>query len=154
MTDKVEDNEICAKMKAIDQITTKFGMPKLPKKKLDKNLLSGENKKTIAQVDAKPVYFDEIAPGLNGVGRIIKYNNHSISKFQTDDGKDEDMTGMGLMNEKPENCEIVEMIDGEIANGKKNGYSKTYGADGSVEVGFFEDDLPKGKFVKFDYQGE
>lgn len=142
------------KMKAIDQITSNFGLsrvPKLDKKNLDPRNIS--KKKTIANVDAKPIYYDELAAGIDGYARIIKYINHSISKYQTDDGKDEDYTGFGLINEKSENLEIVEVSEGHFTNGKKDGYCRVISGDGSAEVGFFEDDEPKGKYCKYNLDG-
>jgi len=155
LTDKVEEQEVMRQMKAIDQITSNFGMPRAPK--LDKKALADPRnvikKKTIANVDAKPVYYDELAEGINGYARIIKYVNHSISKYQTDDGKEEDYTGFGLVNEKSENLEIVEVTEGQFEEGKKQGYCRVISADGSCEVGFFDEDLPKGKFAKYNLDG-
>ena len=132
------------KMKAIDQVNTGFGLPRAPK--IDKKNLNVVKKKTIANVDAKPVYYDELATGIDGYARVIKYVNHSISKYQTEDGKEEDYSGFGLVNEKSENLEIVEVSEGQFKDGKKQGYCRVISADGSCEVGFFDDDLPKGKF--------
>lgn len=110
-------------------------------------------KKTIANVDSQPIYYDELASGIDGHARIIKYVNHSISKYQTEDGKDEDYSGFGLINEKSENLEIVEVSEGYFKDGKKNGYCRVISADGSCEVGFFEDDEPKGKYCKYALDG-
>lgn len=140
------------KMKAIDQVSTRFGMPsKADIKK--KSAGQFEKHKTIANVDSQPIYYDECATGIDGHARIIKYVNHSISKYQTQDGKDEDHTGFGLINEKPENLEIVEVSEGFFKDGKKNGYCRVISADGSCEVGFYEDDEPKGKFCKYNPDG-
>ena len=48
------------------------------------------------------------------------------------------------------NLELLQIDEGLFQNGKKNGYCRVIDAvTGQVSCGFFKDDLPNGKHIKF-----
>lgn len=154
--EKIEDKDLQTKLKTIHQMSTEITTPKI---KLDKI----HTKRTIANVESKPVYYDEIAPAIDGYARIIKYTNHSISKYMKRDAFEEEeskydvgmkISGKGLINMDAENLEILEVSEGRVIDGKKEGYNRVLSAeDGTCEVGFFNEDEPKGKYAKYNLDG-
>ena len=86
---------------------------------------------------------------LNGHARFVKYTNHSLNKPVFDKnnartpGRKEDLE-----------LELIEIAEGQFKKAKKDGYCRVISAkDGSCEVGFFKDDKPHGKYVKFAHDG-
>lgn len=78
----------------------------------------------------------QLAQSLNGYGRIIQYR-----AFGADFG--------------PKNCCIEFIQEGHFKNGKMDGYCRMFDAraEGSVQVGYFREGIPMGKFQKFAIDG-
>jgi len=54
----------------------------------------------------------------------------------------------------PKNLEILEIEEGQYENGLKHGYTRVLSAeDGSCSVGFYYEDIIKGKFCKYNLDG-
>ena len=83
------------------------------------------------------VRYDQIAKVLTGFARIITYLNTS-----------EDLE----LN--PAYYELVKVEEGQFEKGVKKGYCRCISAeDGSCELGFFQQDMPKGKYCKYNLDG-
>lgn len=104
-----------------------------------------------AMIDNKPVLWDDIKAGITGYVRIIRYTNHSMPA-EIDLNKAEIATKM--INLKSENLEIESVQEGSFKEGLKDGYCRVMQAtDGSCEVGFFQKDVPMGKYCMYKQDG-
>lgn len=85
------------------------------------------------------VNFEDIMQSLNGFARIIKYRCCPAPGSYTNPL---------LMNKK--DLEVLTVEEGIFRKGKKSGYCRVFdGQSGMVECGFFKNDLPSGKYVKW-----
>lgn len=92
-------------------------------------------------IRTKQIFFKDIAPGITGIARIIRYTNTTIGNMIDVDNKSTKMISMN-----PRNLSIVALEEGEFKNGKKDGYCRVLHDDQSCETGFFKKDEPWGKF--------
>jgi hypothetical protein len=94
-------------------------------------------------IRAKQIFYKDIAPGITGIARIIKYTNSTIGNMIEVDNTKKN-TKMITMN--PRNLTMTALEEGEFKNGKKDGYCRVIHDDSSCETGFFKKDEPWGKF--------
>ena len=79
--------------------------------------------------------FDEIKDSVTGFARIVYYKS----------------TGTTIT---AENCEIEQIVEGEFANGKMEGYARGISAiNGSCAVGFHSNGIPNGKWCLYHKDG-
>lgn len=85
------------------------------------------------------ICYEDIIQSLNGFARIVKYRSCP---------KPGSPNNPQMMEKK--DLELLSMEEGVIKKGKKNGYCRVFDAQsGNVECGFFKNDLPRGKYVKW-----
>lgn len=102
-------------------------------------------------IDNKPVLWSDIKEGITGYVRMIRYTNHSLPN-EIDLNKQDVATK--LINLKPENLEIETVEEGSFKKGFKDGYCRVMQArDGSCEVGFFQMNIPMGKYCMYKSDG-
>ena len=82
--------------------------------------------------------YEEIEKSLNGFGRMIQYKSHNDSFA-------------------PENLQLIEVFEGQFRKGLMEGYCRHFVAkekDSSmVELGFFKEGQPSGKYSSFSFEG-
>jgi len=87
--------------------------------------------------------FNDIVGSINGFARIVKYRScPSPGQF------------VNPQFMKRWELEVLSVEEGLFRNGKKAGYCRVLdGQTGHVQCGFFKNNLPSGKYVKFDSAG-
>lgn len=87
------------------------------------------------------VNYEDLVRSLSGFARIVKYRSQITPSN----------LNAKLMSKNE--LEVLSVEEGFFRNGKKSGYCRTFnGLTGEVECGFFRNDLPSGKYVKWDGQ--
>lgn len=157
LTPSIKDQDLARKIKLIHDLhnqnkellkTAKNMALKAPKIKGEKQVV--ERIKT--NVEQKPVFWKDIMEGVTGYCRIIKYTNHSVPTVIDVDKMAS--SGSKMINTKPENLEIAEVIEGQFKDGLKDGYCRVMSArDGSCQVGFFQKNVPMGKYCMYNLDG-
>lgn len=94
----------------------------------------------LAKFDSKSeVNFEDIMSSLNGFARIVKYRSCPAPGSFTNP----------RFIDKQE-LEVLSIEEGVYRSGKKSGYCRVLnGETGQAECGFFKNDLPSGKYVKW-----
>ena len=94
----------------------------------------------------KFLLWDDIAPALNGYGRMMYFRSFSKCMKGSIDPTYPD---------SEENQWITVIKEGKFQNGKAEGYQRQLtGFNGFCKLGFFNDDEPYGKFVSYDVNGK
>ena len=105
----------------------------------------------MAMIDNKPVLWSDIKEGITGYVRMIRYTNHSLP---SDIDLNKPDVASKLINLNSENLEIETVEEGSFKNGLKDGYCRVMQArDGSCEVGFFQKNIPMGKYCMYKSDG-
>ena len=80
--------------------------------------------------------YSEIAKSLNGYGRFVQYNAYGVNS--------------------PQNMEVLAIQEGRFKAGCMDGYCRHYDGteNGFVEVGFFKEGEPYGKYQSFQIDGK
>lgn len=83
------------------------------------------------------LYLDDIIKALNGYGRIIQYRVYGDSFT-------------------PDNCSIEFVQEGRFKQGLMDGYNRMFDGreDGYVQLGYFQDGVPKGRYQSFSIEGD
>lgn len=90
------------------------------------------------KISEKTIPYEDMEQALTGYGRIIKYQ-----VYQEEEGL------------QAQNCQLTYIIEGKFKNGMMDGYCRLVDCqDGEVHVGYFKDDMPQGKYVRFSLDGE
>lgn len=94
----------------------------------------------LAKFDSKSeVNFEDIMNSLNGFARVVKYRSCPAPGSFTNP----------RFIDKSE-LEVLSIEEGVFRGGKKSGYCRVLnGETGQAECGFFKNDLPSGKYVKW-----
>ena len=87
----------------------------------------------------KFVDYEEVRPYLNGYVRILEFE-----VVVTDDHSDYNPTLESDINRLK--LDLLFMTEGMYFNGSANGFARRFYQDKLVEVGFWEDSIPWGKF--------
>jgi hypothetical protein len=102
------------------------------------------------RVATKPVFWKEIKEAVTGYVRIVRYTNHSVTNMLDQNGE---VTHKEI-NMAPQSLEITMVEEGGYRNGMKDGYCRVlYADDGKCEVGFFQKNIPMGKYCMYKLDG-
>lgn len=108
--------------------------------------------KSALNPEHKQIFFNDISDAMTGFARIIKYVNHSVIPLMKQENMED--SGRRLINMEPKNLEIIQIEEGQMQKGMKHGYNRILSAeDGSCSVGFFYEDIIKGKHCKYNLDG-
>lgn len=129
LVESIDDLSVQAKMEEANEDYKMLHWHKMSKK--EKELKADEIKKK------EPLVFEDIQEALNGVGRLVHYKC---------EGKDV---------HNPLHCTLDKVVEGQLKNGLKDGYTRQISAvDGSCAAGFHKEDVPHGKMIHYLANGE
>lgn len=139
LVQQVEDKDTLKLMQEISEVDPKTGLP------LKVELLKTNKKK---------VYWDQLKDSLTGVARIIIFENKD-TKFSDYDNEYKEVK---CYNFDTKNLLFKSIVEGNFEKGLKNGYCRVIIPDATkdarvCQVGFFQEDLPQGKYVSFKFDG-
>lgn len=109
-------------------------------KVLDEKPSSPESHSLMSKYDLKSeINFEDVMSSLSGFARVVKYRSVPTPGAHVNPR---------LMDKKE--LEVLSIEEGLFKNGKKSGYCRVFnGETGQAQCGFYKNDLPSGKFVRW-----
>lgn len=151
LTPSIKDQDLARRIKLIHDLNEQSEMNmksvKNSGKKLKEKVVTEPIK---TKINSKPVFWKDIKEGVTGYVRIVRYTNHSVTNLIDDNGE----AIHKELNMNPSSLEIKMVEEGGYKNGLKEGYCRVlYATDGKCEVGFFQKDVPMGKYCMYKLDG-